>query len=64
MSTLKTTKTALAKKLGVSRASLYYKPKKRITRKSCGAIESLFRQVNPLLFKEGDRIIHLHRIYD
>lgn len=28
MTTLKTTKTALARKLGVSRASLYYKPKK------------------------------------
>lgn len=28
MATLKTTKTALAKKLGVSRSSLYYKPKK------------------------------------
>lgn len=28
MSTLKTTKTALAKKIGVSRSSLYYKPKK------------------------------------
>ena len=28
MDTLKTTKTALAKKLGVSRGSLYYKPKK------------------------------------
>lgn len=28
MATLKTTKTALAKKLGVSRQSLYYKPKK------------------------------------
>ena len=28
MASLKTTKTALAKKLGISRASLYYKPKK------------------------------------
>ena len=28
MATLNTTKTALARKLGVSRGSLYYKPKK------------------------------------
>lgn len=31
MTTLKTTKTALARKLGVSRASLYYKPKKPLS---------------------------------
>mgnify|MGYP001573687996 FL=1 len=31
MATLKTTKTALAKKLGVSRQSLYYKPKKPVS---------------------------------